>query len=402
MPPTRAAALARLDAFVPKAGLAYAAGRNTDPGPGRPSAVSGLSPYIRHRLVTEAEVASAVLARHGWPDAAKFIEEVCWRSYWKSWLEQHPSVWDDYLLRRDAALDLLAEDGAARRAYARAVAGETGIACFDSWARELTGRNTLHNHARMWFASIWIFTLNLPWALGADFFLRHLLDGDAASNTLSWRWVMGSQTRGKHYVATAANIARFTNGRFNPAGELNETPAPIAGETPPTPCRLARLDHPPSGPVLLLLHDDDFGVDTLSLGDATPRAVAAVASPSARSPLGCADAVRAFVTGARDDATARAGELYGVPALALPGETQAVLDWAAGTGLRDVIIPATNVGWMRGRIGGIALGLEDRGISVHVIRREWDEACWPWATRGFFAFRAHIPDILRGVLGVPI
>jgi deoxyribodipyrimidine photo-lyase len=395
LPPTRAAALARLEAFVPKAGLDYAEKRNTDAGPGRPSAVSGLSPYIRHRLVTEAEVAAAVLARHPWPDAEEFIHEVCWRSYWKFWLEQRPSVWDDYRLERDAALKQVETDNALRGAYGRAVAGETGIACFDTWARELTAQNTLHNHARMWFASIWVFTLRLPWALGADLFLRHLLDGDAASNTLSWRWVMGCQTRGKHYVATAANIARFTEGRFDPAGELNETPAPIIGEAPPAPLPLPRLPCLPSGPIGLLLHDDDFGVESLVLGKAAPRAIAAVACPAARSPLGCADAVTSFVTGARDDAAARGAALYGVPARSLPAEPAALLHWAETAGVGAVIMPACMVGWTATSIGELARALQSRGLSVHIARRAWDEACWPHTTRGFFPFREQIPRILQ-------
>ena len=74
----------------------------------------------------------------------------------------------------------------------------------------------------MWFASIWIFTLKLPWVLGADFFLCNLIDGDAASNTLSWRWVAGLHTKGKHYLARADNIERFTSGRFAPYGQLVE------------------------------------------------------------------------------------------------------------------------------------------------------------------------------------
>ena len=78
----------------------------------------------------------------------------------------------------------------------------------------------------MWFASIWIFTLNLPWQLGANFFMKHLYDGDAASNTLSWRWVAGLQTIGKHQVATSSNISKFTNGKYRP-NNLNEDAEPM-------------------------------------------------------------------------------------------------------------------------------------------------------------------------------
>ena len=73
----------------------------------------------------------------------------------------------------------------------------------------------------MWFASIWIFTLELPWQLGAEFFMQHLYDGDSASNTLGWRWVAGIQTQGKHYLASEWNIKKFTNNRFNNI-KLNE------------------------------------------------------------------------------------------------------------------------------------------------------------------------------------
>jgi deoxyribodipyrimidine photo-lyase len=69
----------------------------------------------------------------------------------------------------------------------------------------------------MWFASIWIFTLRLPWPLGAAFFQAHLQDHDAASNTLSWRWVAGIQTPGKHYLARAENIAPLHRRPLRPA-----------------------------------------------------------------------------------------------------------------------------------------------------------------------------------------
>jgi len=210
-PPTREAGRARLDAFVPNAGARYAARRNFDFGPGDRSNVSMLSPYLRRRMVLEAETVDAVHERFAPSTVEKFVQEVFWRTYWKGWLEHRPAVWRDYLeaVRRDR--DGLSTDE--RADYERAFDAATGIDAFDAWARELVETGLLHNHARMWFASIWIFTLRLPWSLGADFFLRHLVDGDPASNTLSWRWVAGLHTRGKHYLARAANIRKYKIGR---------------------------------------------------------------------------------------------------------------------------------------------------------------------------------------------
>ena len=223
-PASRQAALQRLDAFVPRAGAQYASDRNTDRGPGRPSAVSRLSPYLRYRLITEEETAALVLGWHGFAAADKFVQEVLWRTYWKGWLEMRPAMWHRFLAERDQQRQSFRNV----RAVADAEAGLTEIEGFDDWARELVETGYLHNHARMWFASIWIFTLRLPWALGADFFLRHLIDADAASNTLSWRWVAGLQTVGKTYLATTKNIARYTNGRFAPKGLAREAIA-LAG-----------------------------------------------------------------------------------------------------------------------------------------------------------------------------
>ncbi|MCU0912565.1 MAG: DNA photolyase, partial [Rhodobacteraceae bacterium] len=193
--PTRQAGLARLSAFLPAAGRDYAALRNHDL-PGHPH-VSRLSPWIRHRLVTEEEVLAAVLGRDAPAGTDKFLQEVLWRTYWKGWLELRPSVWADYRAGVRAGLNRVQSEAGLRRAWEAACRGETGIDGFDGWAQELARTGYLHNHARMWFASIWIFTLQLPWELGADFFLRHLIDGDPASNTLSWRWVAGLHTRGK-------------------------------------------------------------------------------------------------------------------------------------------------------------------------------------------------------------
>ncbi|MDP5360647.1 MAG: DNA photolyase, partial [Paracoccaceae bacterium] len=222
--PSYTHALARLNAFVPKAGQTYAAKRNYDDI----GNVSGLSPYIRHRIITEEDVLRACLARHSPSAAEKFIQEVYWRTYWKGWLEQRPAVWTAYQAELRGALNRVQTESGLRQAWEAACKGETGIDGFDHWARELVQTGYLHNHARMWFASIWIFTLRLPWTLGADFFLRHLLDGDPASNTLSWRWVGGLQTVGKTYLARADNIAKYTEGRFAPRG-LVSFAAPLEG-----------------------------------------------------------------------------------------------------------------------------------------------------------------------------
>ena len=228
-PPNRIEALSRLKAFVPKAGRTYATRRNYDLGAGSHTGVSALSPYLRHRIVTEQDVLEAVLGAHSRQAAEKFVQEVFWRTYWKGWLEMRPEVWTRYQGGLRRALDDINTQSGLRANWEAACTGRTGIECFDAWAQELVATGYLHNHARMWFASIWIFTLRLPWELGADFFLRHLLDGDPASNTLSWRWVGGIQTVGKTYLARPDNIAKYTDGRFQP------DPADLARSAHPLP-----------------------------------------------------------------------------------------------------------------------------------------------------------------------
>ncbi|MFC6496039.1 FAD-binding domain-containing protein [Gemmobacter lanyuensis] len=212
---TRAEGERQLAAFVPCMGRRYANGRNTDHGPGAHQAVSMLSPYIRRRLVLESEVVAAALAAHGPAESEKFVQEVIWRGYFKGWLERRPQIWTRYRQGLTADLAALGRDRRLRRDVDRAMQGQTGLACFDAWAEELVETGYLHNHARMWFASIWIFTLGLPWRLGADFFLRHLLDGDPASNTLGWRWVAGLHT-GQTLSGRGAEHCNLYGGPVHP------------------------------------------------------------------------------------------------------------------------------------------------------------------------------------------
>ena len=226
---SRAKAVHKLNDFVENNLSEYSKLRNFDFGPDNRSNISCLSPYITHGIINELEVIDKSLKKFSFLKNEKFIQEVLWRVYWKGWLELRPNVWSDYLIELDNFRDEFKND----QNYLNAIEGKTDIDCFNQWIIELKENNYLHNHARMWFASIWIFTLELPWQLGAELFMKHLYDGDAASNTLGWRWVAGVQTQGKHYLASEWNIKKFTNNRFQNI-KLNENAPPkISGKSFP-------------------------------------------------------------------------------------------------------------------------------------------------------------------------
>ena len=380
--PTRSAGLDRLTAFLPRAGRDYATLRNLDL-PGHPH-VSALSPWLRHRLVTEAEVIDATLRAHPL-GAEKFLAEVWWRTYWKGWLEMRPGIWSAYRQGVQAALNRLAvEPGLAARAEA-AMLGETGIDGFDHWAQELVATGYLHNHARMWFASIWIFTLRLPWELGADFFLRHLIDGDPASNTLSWRWVGGLHTPGKTYLATADNIALNTDGRFRPEGLALAAPAlPMAPLPSPRPAPQGdRID--PTKPSLLLVTEEDLCPEFLLDQGLRAKAVAVLTAVSGRSPRAVAEPVHRFTAAAIGDAVTRLGA---PDALRFgPGDLTALLDWAEAVGVTQIVTPYAPTGPVAQALSDLSRRAVPHGITLARAMRDHDRLAWPHATHGFFRFR---------------
>ena len=220
--PSRAFAIEKLNNFIEKNLIHYSKLRNFDYGPHNRLNISCLSPYISHGVISEIEVINMSLKKYSFVKNEKFIQEIFWRIYWKGWLELRPNIWLDYV----NDLKKIRENFKNNQNYLNAKEGKTKIECFNYWVNELKNNNYLHNHARMWFASIWIFTLKLPWQLGAEFFMQHLYDGDAASNTLGWRWVAGIQTKGKHYLASEWNIKKFTNNRFENI-KLNENATPV-------------------------------------------------------------------------------------------------------------------------------------------------------------------------------
>jgi deoxyribodipyrimidine photo-lyase len=388
--PTGAAARARLAAFAPAAGAPYAQKRSFDLGAGAHSHVSALSPYVRMKVLDEADLSRAVLARMDADAADKFLMEVWWRPYWKGWLEQRPAVWAQY---RDDLVRLRNEvqtQSGLRARWEAACLGQTGIAPFDHWAQELAQTGYLHNHARMWFASIWIFTLGLPWQLGADFFLRHLLDGDAAVNTLSWRWVAGIQTQGKTYLARADNIAKFTNGRFMGVQGLARHAPPVSA--PPVPARSPLPDLPaysgaPADRVGVLLHSDDIGAPFLQALHSAPVATAYLDCTAAQSPWASAPMVTDF-------RRALVRDIW--PQVEILTEESAVTAWAREHALDHIVVPHAPVGCVRAALRRLRAA---DALPIHETRREIDTAAWPLASAGFFKFRAHIPELLDRFAG---
>jgi deoxyribodipyrimidine photo-lyase len=385
--PTRAAALARLEEFLPAAG-SYAAERNYV-RPGHDN-VSRISPWVQKRLLLESEIVAAARAQWSFPAVEKFVQEVYWRTYWKGWLEQRPAAWTRWVeaVPRLRA-SLTAEQGSA---LAAALAGRTGIACFDDWARELVATGYLHNHARMWFASIWIFTLKLPWELGAAFFYEHLLDGDVASNTLSWRWVAGLQTPGKTYVARADNIAHYTDSRHAPqTSQLASTAFPI---TEPALPKVAAWTEDPlwsntaEGRAGLWVHPEDLAVEGGELSADKFVVINASWPKTMAAKAGWSEAVANWTKSALHDGAGRAGAHFGadVATERVDDLAATLFEWARKHQLTRVVAYRPFVGPWLIEAQAVESALAQAGIAVTWRRRAWDAEHFPHATRGYFPF----------------
>jgi deoxyribodipyrimidine photo-lyase len=390
--PTREAGLVQLNTFVARAGRDYQNTRNSDLGPGDRSNVSALSPYIRHRLITEEEVLQTVLAKHTPVAAEKFIQEVFWRTYFKGHLESRPSIWNNYR----ATLQNLKVSGGLATAYNSAISASTGIDCFDAWVSELIAHGYLHNHARMWFASIWIFTLRLPWALGADFMYRHLLDGDPASNTLSWRWVAGLHTKGKTYLARGDNIETYTQGRFKPRGLALHAPA--LEETEPTPMRKLPVASSrfPEGKIGLLITEEDLNLESFDSHHSEIIAVAGATSAALRSHNIVSELVQNFTINSIADALKRTANKHQCATSELPNlSVDAVASFAQQNGVQKLVTAYAPVGPVAEQLSILTPELQSLGIELVQVRREFDTNSWPHGTKGFFAMKEKIPSIIE-------
>jgi len=367
---SREGALKQLDAFINSELANYSFKRNFDLGPKDKSNVSCLSPYISHRLITEYEVAKIVLKKFPYQKVEKYVQEIFWRVYWKGWLELRPQVWSDFV----EDLKGIKEDDY----FKKAINGETEIDCFNDWAKELKENNYLHNHARMWFASIWIFTLNLPWQKGAEFFMKHLFDGDAASNTLSWRWVAGLQTKGKHYVAQSWNIRKFTNNKYQNV-KLNENALPIIDKREYKLNSLNFITEDNSNENLLLF-ENELNLENKNLKKYKNIYLVLLSNDARRIKLG--QKVLDYKSEIINDQKKRLEDLQIIDEV----KFQTLADEIDSF---DVVHPC--IGENFSFLNSIR---KKRNLELNFVLSEEDKFSWQFSNKGFFNFKNNIPKIL--------
>ena len=368
---SREKALESLDIFINKDIVNYSSKRNYDFGPLEKKNVSCLSPYISHRLINEYEISKKVLSKHPYQKVEKYIQEIYWRIYWKGWLELRPKVWNDFI----EDLNTIEEN----ENYYLAINGKTKIECFNDWVKEIKEYNYLHNHTRMWFASIWIFTLGLPWQKGAEFFMKHLFDGDAASNTLSWKWVAGLQTKGKHYLAQSWNINKFLNKQYKNI-DLIENALPLIDnrEYKISPIEIQKNN---SRNDYLIVFENDLSVENLKIKDY--KKIFFVLLENKSRFLKLDSKVLNYKKNIMKDQLNKNDNNF---ELVNENNTEKLLENLKNF---DIVYPSIgeNMSFLKKMI-------KKKKLIINFITREEDIYCWNFSNKGYFNFKSNLPKIL--------
>ena len=193
----RQAALAKL---ANADALSYGRNRNFLNG-----SVTHLSPYLRHGCLTLNEAFTAIKQKFGL-SAENLLMQLAWRDYWQRvWALRGNAIYSE-MEPPKVALGYAPLSEAVKN-------GKTGLPCMDAFIADLLDTGYVHNHARMWLASYIVHHLKMDWREAADWFEAHLLDGDQASNHLSWQWV-ASTFSSKPYYFNKENLARYTGEKY--------------------------------------------------------------------------------------------------------------------------------------------------------------------------------------------
>ena len=370
---SRAKAVDKLNHFVENNLLEYSKLRNFDFGPDNRSNISCLSPYITHGIINELEVIDKSLKKFSFVKNEKFIQEVLWRTYWKGWLELRPNVWSDYLIE----LNKLRNEFKDNQNYIDAIEGKTNLECFNQWVNELKENNYLHNHARMWFASIWIFTLELPWQLGAELFIQHLYDGDPASNTLGWRWVAGIQTQGKHYLASEWNIQKFTNNRFQNI-KLNENAPPKISEKTYTIIKQDFNNPQNIEEKNLLIFENNLSFEITDFKENKFKKIYIISNENENRSIKLSEKLLKFKS------------------LLIEDQKKRLKDKSINCEIIDIseIKNIENYYSLYPTIGENLDYLNSNNLKIDFLYRNLDQLAWQYCNKGFFNFKNYIPKII--------
>ena len=370
---SRAKAVDQLNNFIEQNLTDYSKLRNFDFGPDNRSNISCLSPYMTHGIINELEVINKSLKKFSFVKNEKFIQEVMWRVYWKGWLELRPNVWSDYLIELDKLRNEFKND----QNYLNVIEGKTNIECFNQWVNELKENNYLHNHTRMWFASIWIFTLELPWQLGAEFFMQHLYDGDTASNTLGWRWVAGVQTQGKHYLASEWNINKFTNNRFQNI-KINENASPkISNKSYPL---IKRNFNNPQNleEKNLLIFENNLSFEITDFQENNFKKIYIISNKNENRSIKLSEKLMKFKS------------------LLMKDQEQRLKDKSIDCEVIDIseVKNIENYYSLYPTVGENLDYLNSNNIKMVFLYRNLDQLSWQYCNKGFFNFKNYIPKII--------
>ena len=370
---SRAKAVDKLNHFVENNLLEYSKLRNFDFGPHNRSNISCLSPYITHGIINELEVIDKSLKKFSFIKNEKFIQEVLWRTYWKGWLELRPNVWSDYLIE----LNKLRNEFKDNQNYIDAIEGKTNLECFNQWVNELKENNYLHNHARMWFASIWTFTLELPWQLGAELFMQHLYDGDPASNTLGWRWVAGIQTQGKHYLASEWNIQKFTNNQFQNI-KLNENAPPKISEKTYTIIKQDFNNPQNIEEKNLLIFENNLAFEITNFKENKFKKIYIISNENENRSIKLSEKLLKFKS------------------LLIEDQKQRLKDKSIDCEVVDIseIKNIENYYSLYPTIGENLDYLNSNNLKIDFLYRNLDKLAWQYCNKGFFNFKNYIPKII--------
>ena len=371
---SRASAIEKLNKFVEQNLFEYSRLRNFDYGPSNRSNISCLSPYITHGVISELEVIKKSLNKFSFSKNEKFIQEVLWRTYWKGWLELRPAVWTDYLNE----LKKIREEFKDNANYKKAIEANTNIECFNEWINELKENNYLHNHARMWFASIWVFTLELPWQLGAEFFMKHLYDGDAAANTLGWRWVAGIQTQGKNYLASEWNIKKFTNNRFNNIKLKENAPPKTSNKTYAT--SKLEFNNPQNlEEKNLFIFENNLSFEMGDFKDQKFKKVFLVSNKNENRTIKLGEKLIEFKSQLIEDQKKRLEEKSMDCEIIDLNEIQKINEISYG------LYPT---------VGENLDFINTNNLKIEFLYRKLDQFSWQYCNKGFFNFKNYIPKII--------